>query len=61
MLIKKFFNITTIFNKIMIVKFIKLHFQLIEKMKKILFIIKCSQVAFIINRIHIDILLDFKF
>ena len=42
MLMKKLFNIAAIFNEMMIVKFMKLHFQLIEKMKKILFIIKCS-------------------
>ena len=42
MLIKKFFNIITTFNKIIIIKFIKLHSQLIKKMKKFLFIMKCS-------------------
>ena len=41
MLIKKFFNITIIFNEIMIVKFVKLHFQLIKEIKEILFIMKC--------------------
>ena len=30
-------------------------------MKKFLFTVKCSQIAFIINRIHIDILLNSKF
>ena len=42
MLIKFFFNITAIFNKMIIIKFIKLHSQLIEKMRKILFTAECS-------------------
>ena len=58
---KKLFNIAAIFSKIMIIEFMRLHFQSIEKMKKILFMIKCSQIAFIINEIHIDILLNFEF
>ena len=41
MLIKKFFNIVAILNKMMIIKFMKLHSQLIEKMKEILFMIEC--------------------
>ena len=61
MLIKKFFNIAAIFNEIITVKFVRLHFQSVEKMKEILFIMKCSQVAFIINRIHINILLNSEF
>ena len=40
-LIKKLFNIIAIFNKMIIIKFVRLHFQLIEKIKKILFIVKC--------------------
>ena len=61
MLMKKFFNIAAILNEIMIVESVKLHSQLIEKVKEILFAIKCSQVAFIINRICIDILLNSEF
>ena len=61
MLMKKLFNIAVIFNEMMIVKSVKLHSWLIEKVKKILFAVKCSWVAFIINEIYIDILLDFKF
>ena len=61
MLMKKFFNIIIIFNEMMIVKFVKLHFQSVEKMKEILFMIKCSQIAFIINEIHINILLNSEF
>ena len=61
MLIKKFFNIAAIFNEIITVEFMKLHSQSIKKMKKILFIAECFQVASIINEVYIDILLNFKF
>ena len=57
---KKFFNITAIFNEMMIIKFMKLHSQSVKKMKEILFTAECSQIAFIINRVHIDTLLNSK-
>ena len=41
MLIKKFFNIVTIFNEMMTVKFMRLHFQSIEEVKEILFTAEC--------------------
>ena len=61
MLIKKLFNIAAIFNEMMTVEFMRLHSQLVEKMKEILFAAEYSQVAFIINRVHIDTLLDSEF
>ena len=42
MLMKKFFNIVTIFSKMITVKFVKLHSQLIKEVKEILFITECS-------------------
>ena len=41
MLMKKLFNIIVILNKMMTVKFVKLHSQLIEKVKKKLFAVEC--------------------
>ena len=41
MLMKKFFNIVAILNEMMIIEFIKLHFQSIEEVKEILFTVKC--------------------
>ena len=59
-LMKKLFNIVAIFSEMMTIEFMRLHSQLIKKVKEILFTVKCSQVASIINRIHINTLLDFK-
>ena len=42
MLMKKLFNIAAIFSEMMIVKFMKLHFQSVEEIKEILFVVKCS-------------------
>ena len=61
MLIKKLFNIAATFNEMMTVKSVKLHSWSVEKMKKFLFMIKCSQIASIINEIYINILLDSEF
>ena len=58
MLMKKLFNIAVTLSEMMIVKSVKLHSQSIEEVEKILFMIECSQVAFIINKVHIDTLLD---
>ena len=58
MLMKKFFNIAVIFSEIITVEFMKLHSQSVKEVKKILFAAECSWVASIINRVHIDTLLD---
>ena len=60
MLMKKLFNIAATLSEMMTVESVKLHFWSVEEVKKILFIMKCSWVASIINKICIDILLDFK-
>ena len=61
MLMKKLFNIAAILSEMMTVEFMRLHSQSVEEVKEILFAVKCSQVASIINEIHIDILLDSEF
>ena len=61
MLIKKFFNIITIFNKMMFIEVMKLCLKLIIIIKEILYAAEYSQVTAIINNICIDILLDFNF
>ena len=61
MLIKKFLNITVIFNKIMFIKMMKLCLKLTMIIKEVLYVVKCLQVITIINDICINILLDSDF
>ena len=41
MLMKKLFNIITIFNKTVFVKAVKLHLKLIAAIEKVLYVVEC--------------------